>query len=262
MWRHLKLPMIVVVGGLGLWAAGAAFSKDAVTSRPRDIDGKQAGEVLVGDRVVILLRTSAGGYTPVERAEVVADRLGKALSEEVEAEQVRVAPVTWDDVVYQAVYIGERLIVSVSQKEADAHEAAPEALAGLWRDNIILALGETPPPPETPEAPAEPVPGTEEQEVQPIAVQPQPAAVDWTGTAQKWVPIFSLETEGAAIGAAQVAGPKSQVDKVKAVAELRLKFQNIGRIYAYIPVPAISTKLDRVQGVSVWAVGDVQLVEF
>jgi hypothetical protein len=87
-------------------------------------------------------------------------------------------------------------------------------------------------------------------------------AVDWVGTAQKWVPIFSLETEGVYLGAAQVAGPTSQVEKVKGVAELRLNFKSIGRIYTYVPVSTISlTKLARVQGVSVWAIGDLQLAE-
>ncbi|UCC69571.1 MAG: hypothetical protein JSV79_06630 [Armatimonadota bacterium] len=97
------------------------------------------------------------------------------------------------------------------------------------------------------------------------AVEALPAAapaVDWVGTAQKWVPIFSLETEGVYLGAAQVAGPTSQVEKVKGVAELRLNFKNIGRIYTYVPVSTISlTKLARVQGVSVWAIGDLQLAE-
>jgi hypothetical protein len=88
------------------------------------------------------------------------------------------------------------------------------------------------------------------------------AAVDWVGTSQKWVPIFSLETEGVYVGAAQVAGPTSQVGKVKGVAEVRLSFKDIGRIYAYVPVSTISlTKLKRVQGVSVWAIGDLQIAE-
>lgn len=87
-------------------------------------------------------------------------------------------------------------------------------------------------------------------------------AVDWVGTSQKWVPIFSMESEGVYVGAAQVAGPTSQVGKVKGVAEVRLSFKDVGRIYAYVPVSTISiTKLNRVQGVSVWAIGDLQIAE-
>lgn len=106
------------------------------------------------------------------------------------------------------------------------------------------------------------------EEAPPAEPAPEPAAAappdtDWTGTAQKWVPIFSLEREGVRVGAAQVAGPTAQVAKVKGVAELRLRFKDIGRIYAYIPVSEISlTRQKRVQGVSVWAIGDIELVDF
>ncbi|MGD0112795.1 MAG: hypothetical protein ABSD48_13125 [Armatimonadota bacterium] len=100
----------------------------------------------------------------------------------------------------------------------------------------------------------------------PAAVQSasaDPDALDWTGTAQKWVPIISVEQGGLSVGAAQIAGPTAQVEKVKAVAQLRLEFKSIARIYAYIPVATLSvTKLDRVQGVSVWATGDLRIIKF
>ena len=131
------------------------------------------------------------------------------------------------------------------------------------------------PPAPAPSAPAASVPAPAASEDappgKPAETPPAPAAalpaaaaaVDWAGSAQKWVPIFSLETEGVYLGAAQVAGSASQVGKVKGVAELRLKFKDIGRVYAYVPVSTISlTKLDRVQGVSVWAIGDLQLAGF
>jgi hypothetical protein len=100
---------------------------------------------------------------------------------------------------------------------------------------------------------------------EPAAAEPAAAAppdTDWTGTAQKWVVIFSLDREGARVGAAQVAGPTAQVAKVKGVAELRLRFKDIGRIYAYIPVSEISlTRQKRVQGVSVWVIGDIEILD-
>jgi len=115
---------------------------------------------------------------------------------------------------------------------------------------------------QEPEAPA-PSPEPAEAAVAAAVVPAAAAAVDWVGAAQKWVPIFSLEREGVYLGAAQIAGPTAQVEKVKGVAELRLQFKDIGRIYTYVPVSTISlTKLKRVQGVSVWAIGDVKLAEF
>ena len=95
------------------------------------------------------------------------------------------------------------------------------------------------------------------------AATPPTDSVDWTGVKQKWVPILSVEQQGLRVGAAQVAGPAAQVDRVKGVAELRLDFRGFARIYAYVPVATLTiTKLDRVQGVSVWAVGDLELVGF
>jgi hypothetical protein len=236
-------------------------------------------EVVIGERVVIVLRTAAGGYTPLERAEIVASRLRSALDASVEYYDLEAAPLAGG----HGVYVNDQLIVAVYDAEAEAHGATTEALAALWRDNIVIALGgevsETPPaevPPAQPEpesvpeeAPTEELP-TEEApaEVEAAATAVETVAeveaetVDWTGAAQKWVPVFSLETEGARIGFAQVAGPTSQVGKVKGVAQLRLNFKGVGRIYAYIPVSSISTKLDRVQGVSVWALADVKVLDF
>jgi len=259
MWRHAKLALAAALGALMVWAAGAAVAPDAVTSRASELDGAQVGEVLISGHNVILIRTGTADFSPAERAEIIAGRLRTALSGDVTAGDVRVGTAVSGGTSYDALYVAATLIVAVTQQEADAHGATTLALAQVWRDNVAAALGETQPPPPPP-----PAPPPAEQPGQP---QPPPApqaapAVDWTGTAQKWVPIFSLETSGAAIGAAQIAGPTAQVEKTKAVMQLRLDFKGFGRIYAYIPVASISTKLDRVQGVSVWAIGDIELASF
>jgi len=257
MWRDVKLPLALALAVLIVWAASAAVSPEAVTSRAAEVDGAQVGEVLIGGQSVILVRTGSADYSPAERAEMIADRLRTALSGNLSAGDVRVGTAAVGEASYDAVYVGEVLIVTVTAQEAEAHGASTLALATLWRDNIARALGESQPPPPPPPPPAE-QPG---QTQPPPPPQPVPA-VDWTGTAQKWVPIFSVETGGAAIGAAQIAGPTAQVDRTKAVMQLRLDFKGFGRIYAYIPVASISTKLDRVQGVSVWAIGDLEIASF
>ena len=48
---------------------------------------------------------------------------------------------------------------------------------------------------------------------------------------------------------------------MKAVAQIRLDYKGIARIYAYVPTSS-NTGLNRVQGVSVWATGDIGLVRF
>jgi len=280
MRRRLRVPIVMALGLLVALAAAAAFSSAEVSFRSAERDGARVAEVLIGERPVIVVRTSAAGYTPLERAEIVANRLRTAMASEILVEDVKVGSVPSG----QGLYIRDQLVVAVYQSEADAHGATPAALAGLWRDNILLALGyEVPeesalpaaePAPQegaevSPEEGAEAVPGAQEAPAGGTAEEAATAAqtkaepeVDWTGTAQKWVPIFSLELEGARVGMAQVAGPTDQIDQVKGVYQLRLDFKSIGRIYAYVPVSTISTKLNRVQGVSVWALADIKVLGF
>jgi hypothetical protein len=265
----------MALGLLAALAAAAAFSSAEVSFRSAERDGARVAEVLMAERPVIVLRTSAGGYHPLERAEIIANRLRAALTEEVQSADVEVGSVEGG----AGLYIRDQLIVAVYGPEAEAHDATTDALARLWRDNVLLALGYEPaeegPPAEPPTEegatseesgePGEPAEGTAAggpDEAQALA-EAESDAVDWTGTAQKWVPVLSLETEGLRLGMAQVAGPTAQVDQVKGVYQLRLDFRDIGRVYAYIPVGTLSvTKLDRVQGVSVWALADIAVLGF
>jgi hypothetical protein len=266
MRQSFRIPAMIALGLFAVLAAAAAFSSPEVSFRSAERDGARVAEVLIGERPVIVVRTSAGGYSPLERAEIVANRLRSALATEVAPDDVTVSSIPSG----AGLGIRGELIVAVYQPEADAHGATPTALARLWRDNLLLALGHevVEPQPEQPAAaedepaePAAPAPGETTAEASSQA--PAADAVDWTGSAQKWVPVFSLETEGARIGMAQIAGSTAQVDRVKGVYELRLDFERIGRIYAYIPVGTLSiTKLDRVQGVSVWALADIKVLGF
>ncbi|MBV6459284.1 MAG: hypothetical protein HONBIEJF_02429 [Fimbriimonadaceae bacterium] len=80
----------------------------------------------------------------------------------------------------------------------------------------------------------------------------------WT----KVVPILSVGIGGgsSAIGAAQVTGPKSQVEKVNAVASPELNFLGEVRLRALIPVSNKELKSIRsVQGVGVSGIVDLKL---
>jgi len=279
MGKRLRVPVILGLGLLAALIAAAAFSSASVSYRSADRDGARVAEVLIGEQAVIVLRTSAGGFTPLERAEIVANRLRSAMAASTEYYDLQAVPLESG----HGVYINDQLIVAVYGPEASAHGATTEALAILWRDNIVLALGgeivEEPPAEQPPaEQPPSEAPPAEQPPAgapveQPAPAEPvetpaevqaadEPPAVDWTGSAQKTVPIFSAENDGLRLGFAQVAGSASQVGKVKGVAELRLNFQSVGRVYVYIPVSSISTKLDRVQGVSVWAVAGLKVLGF
>ncbi len=241
-----RLVLALLVGAallLAALAAVAAIAPSDITYRPGEYNGQRTGEVLVGREQVFSIRTSAGGLDPVERARIAAERLQRLPQNAYDPRTVSARPVGSG----QAVYVGNTMIVGISAAEARAHGAAPRPamLAEVWRDNLANAFrtgGTGGPPPNYP--PGGPV-------------------SDWTGQKQKWVPILSVEQQGLRVGAAQVAGPAGQVDEVKGVAQFRLDFRNLARIYVYIPVSTLTvTRLDRVQGVSVWATGDIQLVGF
>ena len=74
------------------------------------------------------------------------------------------------------------------------------------------------------------------------------------------IPIVSVGS-GTSIGAAQVAGPKAAVDRVKAVAELSVSFMNRIGVRILGPIDSTNTleRFRRVQQVGVSAVIDYKL---
>lgn len=80
--------------------------------------------------------------------------------------------------------------------------------------------------------------------------------------ATKVVPILSIG-DGGYLGAAQVAGPQSRLDRVRAVAQIEGDFKAIGgvRLKALVPVETKSPQkgIKRVEGVGVSAIVDFKL---
>ncbi len=83
----------------------------------------------------------------------------------------------------------------------------------------------------------------------------------------KVVPILSIgvgvsSPGGSYIGAAQVQGPKAEVDKVEAVAQIEGAFSNLVRLKGLVPVDSLNPipgNLHRVYGVGVTALVDFRL---
>ncbi len=83
----------------------------------------------------------------------------------------------------------------------------------------------------------------------------------------KVVPILSIgvgvsSPGGSYIGAAQVQGPKAEVDKVEAVAQIEGAFSNLVRLKGLVPVDSLNPipgNLRRVYGVGVTALVDFRL---
>ena len=85
--------------------------------------------------------------------------------------------------------------------------------------------------------------------------------LDDEDTITKVVPVLSAGSRGA-IGIVQVAGPRYQVEKVKAVAQLQTQVKALSTLQARILIPIDAdnlTNLRRVPGVGVSAIIDIKL---
>ena len=59
MARRLRVPIMLGLGLFAVLIGAAAFSSAAVSYRSADRDGARVAEVLIGERVVVVLRTAA-----------------------------------------------------------------------------------------------------------------------------------------------------------------------------------------------------------
>lgn len=199
-----------------------------VTSRGTITAGRQQGEVLIGNRVVLRIRTSEGGLTPAQRAATVASRIGSLLqagSLTPQALRVGVANGQW------AVLAGSQIVVTAAPEEAALNNVSTYRLATIWRDNLAGALS------------AAQVAGYRGEAVE--------------RTSSKLVPIVAIGS-GIHVGVAQIAGPASRVREAGVVGQLDATFQRVARIRIFIPLRGI-TSFSRVPEVNVNAYGDIRL---
>ena len=75
----------------------------------------------------------------------------------------------------------------------------------------------------------------------------------------KVVPIVSLGG-GAHIGAAQVTGPSSEVERVEAVAQIEASFNSVARVKGLVPIDSKNpSTANRIHGVGISAIIDLKI---
>ena len=75
----------------------------------------------------------------------------------------------------------------------------------------------------------------------------------------KVVPIVSIG-QGAHIGAAQVTGPSSEVERVEAVAQMEASFKSVARVKGLVPIDSKNPLgANRIQGVGVSVIIDLKI---
>lgn len=196
----------------------------AVTAREARIAGISVGEVLFDDQVVFRIRTSAGGYTPFQRAQIVAGRLEELMGDALQPEDITTGRVGGQEVVLAE----GKIVVTADEPHARMNRTTPMALANLWAQRLENAVAGRP--------------------------------VTETPVAEKVVPIISVGT-GTRVGGALVAGARDKVDEVVAVAQIEGRFGAAVRVRALVPVSSenVVERIRRVPGTSVIGLVDIRL---
>ncbi|MFW6437483.1 MAG: hypothetical protein ACOCZ7_00600 [Armatimonadota bacterium] len=244
---------------LGVGPAIAAAQDDGtptVADRAGTINGNTVGEVLVNGDIVIRMRTSAGGFSAPERAQIIAQRMEEWLSGRYSPHDLAVRRGGGDAAELRA---SGNLLVDVNPSEANALGSTPMGLANAWRSNIQMALGVEPAPgtPLVGDGSETPAAGDVQQREQPAAGDGQQREQPAESYGNKVVPIISVGDQ-TAIGAARVNGPDSKLDDVVACTQLETSFRDFVEIDIYVPVRTRGG-LDRVQQVGVTGLGDLRL---
>ena len=229
-----KLMILLIVAaaiGAAMYIPSARMTSTPAYAAPEEvmaqqvtINGRQAGEVLVDGQVVFRIRTSAGGFTPYQRAEIVAQRLRGLTDDSIRSEDVDMGRVNGQDVVMA----GGHVIVTADRAHARLNGTTTSGLAALWSQSLSNAVAGRP--------------------------------VQATRVGEKIVPIISVGS-GTRVGGALVAGSSSRLDEVVAVAQIEGQFGNAVRVRALVPVSTenVVQNIRRVPETAVIGLVDIKL---
>jgi hypothetical protein len=114
---------------------GAAEPMPPPASRPET----GVPELVIAGRVVLRLRSQAGGLSAGERAFSLRQRLGPILTlPDLRAEDVTVQQRRSGQTAY--IYVRDRLLITVDRNLAKANETSIDGLASHWARNLRTAL--------------------------------------------------------------------------------------------------------------------------
>ena len=193
-------------------------------------------DVFVDGRFAMRIPTSAGGMSPMQRAQSIADRIDRVFAQGMSWESMRVSRVSglW------AVTADGMIVATADVNSARAFRMQTSALASRWARQTVVAMGGNP---------------------QMIAMQLQPisarvagareelATLNWMVSPAKSVPLLSA-VDGSQIGNVMVGGSSSRLNMANAVVVYESSADNT-TIRTFVPISStsISDPLMRVQGV-------------
>lgn len=202
----------------------AMAAPSTVNAQRALLAGAEVGEVLIDGQVVFRIRTSAGGLSPYERAQTVAERLNRLMSKPVQPENIRATVVNSQAVVL----MDSEVVITADEEHARLNNTTPIRLAALWALQLRRAV--------------------------------QGLSVTDTPLAEKVVPIISVGS-GTRIGGALVSGNRDRIDDVRAVAQVEGTMGSSVRVRILVPVSTenVVQEIRRVPETSVTGLVDIRL---
>ena len=231
----------LIIGLLfGMAAAVAQQNNATVQAGPSIRAGYgPSADVFVNGLFAIRIPASAGGMSPMQRAQAVADRLNRAFANGMTWQDMRVGQFEglW------GVGIGDQLVATADRNSARAFELSPGDLASRWANQTVIALGGNP---QMIASQLQPVPSM-------VAGARAEITPTWTTANTKTVPLLDSES-GNEIGTVMVAGTTSQLNKVNSVIAYHHTSEG-AEVWTFVPITGTSTTSPtRVQGVGLTSI--------
>jgi len=196
-----------------------------------------SADVFVGGRFALRIPASAGGMSPMQRAQTIADRMNRAFAAGMSWEDMRVSQVKglW------TVCIDTTVIATADRNSARAFRVSTGNLASSWARQTVVALGGQP---QMIAMQLQPIPVA-------VAGAREELMVNWATSPTKTLPLLNAAT-GATIGNVVVGGPSDRLNMANAVACYEYTADG-ATVRAFVPITGTSMTdtLRRAHGVGV-----------
>lgn len=216
-------------------AADAQQMKATVQPGPVVRSGFPASaDVFVNGFFALRIPASAGGMSPMQRAQDIGDRLDRAFASGLIWENLRVSQFngSW------GVGIDSRLVATADANSARAYRTTPGQLASRWARQTVIAMGGQP---QMIASQLQPIPSR-------VAGARAEITPTWVTSPTKTVPLLDSQT-GNEMGSVMVAGTTDQLNKVNSVIVYQ-STSDSAKVWTFVPVTSTSvTAPTRVQGV-------------
>jgi len=195
----------------------------------------RSADVFVDGRFALRIPASAGGMSPTQRGQIIADRMNQAFDQGMSWENMRVSQVRglW------TVSMNGMLIATADDGSARAYRISSGALASRWANQTVVAMGGEP---QVIAMQLRPIPAV-------VAGAREELPMNWAVSPTKMAPLLNATT-GETVGNVMVGGPSDRLNLAKAVALYQYSADGaIVRSFVPITSASIGDQIIRAHGV-------------